>query len=233
MLLSAVTKCSLVDYPGYLAAIAFTPGCNFRCGFCHNPDFVLSDRVERMRPSFIPDLAFFRFLEERQGFLDAVSICGGEPTIHAELPDFIARIRDMGYRVKLDTNGSNPDMLARLFRDRLLDYVAMDVKCLPEEYPEVLGARMKPEAIRESIGLLLGAEIECEFRTTVHLPFHSLSRMEAIGNLVRGTKKYALQAYRPGKTLDPSFNGRIPTGLELEAIRSVLLQHVHSVEIRT
>jgi pyruvate formate lyase activating enzyme len=117
MLLSAVQPLTLLDYPGKVAAIAFLPGCNFRCRFCHNPEFVLPERIATIQKDFIAESVFFRFLEKRRGLLDGIVISGGEPTIHQDLPDFIRKIRSFGFLVKLDTNGTHPDMLAFLYNE--------------------------------------------------------------------------------------------------------------------
>ncbi len=116
MRLSGVQKLTHIDYPGKLAAIAFTPGCTLRCRYCYNPEFVLPDAIQRLTSSFIPESIFFRFLDSRRGLLDGVVICGGEPTIHRDLPEFLEKIRARGFLIKLDTNGGNPDMLEYLLR---------------------------------------------------------------------------------------------------------------------
>ena len=132
MQLSAIKKSTLLDYPGKLATIIFTPGCNLRCRFCHNPEFVLPEELEKIRHDFIGEEVFFRFLQTRVGFLDGVVICGGEPTIHKDLPEFCQKIKNLGFLVKLDTNGSNPEMLELLLEQKLVDYIAMDIKHSPE-----------------------------------------------------------------------------------------------------
>ncbi|MFA9262301.1 MAG: anaerobic ribonucleoside-triphosphate reductase activating protein, partial [Undibacterium sp.] len=135
MKLTAVQKFTLLDYPGRVACIAFTPGCDLRCGFCHNAEFVLPERLKELAGSFIDEEHFFAFLERRRGLLEGVVVSGGEPTIWRDLPEFLARIRSLGFLVKLDTNGNNPAMLRELFDRKLVDFVAMDVKTSLEEYP--------------------------------------------------------------------------------------------------
>lgn len=143
MQLSAIKKSTLLDYPGKIATIVFTPGCNLRCGFCHNPEFVLIEEIEKIRHDFISEEIFFRFLSTRIGFLDGVVICGGEPTIHTDLPEFCRRIKDLGFLVKLDTNGSNPEMLEKLLNQELVDYIAMDIKHTFDKYSEITENRIK------------------------------------------------------------------------------------------
>ncbi len=138
MNLSGIKKSTLLDYPGKIATLIFTPGCNFRCGFCHNPEFVLPDRVEKLRKDFISEEIFFRFLKTRIGFLDGVVICGGEPTIHSDLMGFCKKIKDLGFLVKLDTNGSRPEVIRDLLDANLIDYIAMDVKHTWEQYADLV-----------------------------------------------------------------------------------------------
>jgi len=128
MKLTAIQRLTLLDYPGHIACTVFTPGCNFRCHYCHNSEFVLPEKLEKIRRDFIPEETFFRFLERRKGKLEGVCVTGGEPTIHKDLPQFIEKIKAMGFLVKLDTNGSNPKMLADILEKKLVDYVAIDVK---------------------------------------------------------------------------------------------------------
>lgn len=167
MQLSAIKKSTLLDYPGKLATIVFTPGCNLRCGFCHNPEFVLPEEIEKIRHDFISEEVFFRFLKTRQGFLDGVVICGGEPTIHADLPRFCQRIKDLGFLVKLDTNGSNPEALGYLLDQKLVDYVAMDMKYIFGQYGALTGKNTDISRYKKSIELIKTRAPDYEFRTTV------------------------------------------------------------------
>ena len=185
MLLSAIKKSTLLDYPGKLATIVFTPGCNFRCGFCHNPEFVLPERVEKLRSDFISEEVFFRFLKTRVGFLDGVVICGGEPTIHADLPEFCRKIKDLGFLVKLDTNGNRPEVVSHLYEAKLIDFMAMDIKHTPEKYHALAGGTSDPENIRKSIGLIMNSGVSYEFRTTVSKGIHDISDMKGIGAFIR------------------------------------------------
>ncbi len=205
MKLSAIQKFTVLDYPGKVACIAFTPGCNMRCGFCHNPEFVLPERIRELAPSFIDETTLLRFLDKRQGLLDGVVVSGGEPTIWQSLPTMLRNIKARGFLVKLDTNGSHPTMLKALLQERLVDYVAMDIKTALPKYQELVGTTVKPESIQESIKLLHSTDIPCEFRTTLIKEIHTPEILEAILKLVTGAKQYFLQSYRPGHTLKACF----------------------------
>lgn len=166
MQLSAIKKSTLLDYPGKLATIVFTPGCNLRCGYCHNREFVLPEELQKIRHDFIGEDVFFRFLRTRVGFLDGVVICGGEPTVHADLPEFCRKIKDLGFLVKLDTNGSHPEMLEHLLRMEVVDYIAMDVKQSFDRYTEVTGKNTDISRYLRSIEIIRTGAPDYEFRTT-------------------------------------------------------------------
>lgn len=205
MKLSAIQRFTLLDFPGRVAAIAFTPGCDLRCGFCHNPEFVLPERLCRIAESFIPEDNFFRFLEKRRGLLDGVVVSGGEPTIWRDLPDFLGRIKALGFSTKLDTNGNNPDMLERLLAERLVDYVAMDVKTSLGRYHELAGSGAKLANIERSIGLIQESSIGYEFRTTLIREHHTDATLAELSSLLEGAEEWRLQTFRPEETLDPAF----------------------------
>jgi pyruvate formate lyase activating enzyme len=163
MKIAALGSVSLVDYPGFIAAVIFTQGCNFRCGYCHNPTLLNSDGP----PQFIAETDVLEHLNRRQCILDGLVVTGGEPTLQPGLETFIQQVKEMGFRVKLDTNGTSPPVLERLITGKLLDYVAMDIKAPPERYPEICGQSVDLAAVRESIQLLRQATIPYEFRTTL------------------------------------------------------------------
>lgn len=204
MKLSAIQRFTMLDYPGKVACIAFTPGCNMRCGFCHNPEFVLPEKIRELQGSFIEEETFFNFLKERQGLLDGVVVSGGEPTIWRDLPEFLGRIKRLGFLVKLDTNGNHPEMLGNLLKQNLVDYVAMDVKTSLAEYPK-LGGLVKPGNIAKSIEILKSGSIPYEFRTTFIKEMHTEDVLEDMKQLLRGAERYFLQTFRPGHTLHPVF----------------------------
>ncbi len=164
MKIAAIQRTSFVDYPGKIAAVVFTPGCNLDCFYCHNRMLLGNDGNYA---GTTPVSQVLEYLRERQGLLDAVVLSGGEPTLQPGLADFIHEIRELGYRVKLDTNGTHPTVLALLLDAGLVDYVAMDVKAPPEKYDSICGVSVDHDSIDKSIGLVLSGPVTYEFRTTV------------------------------------------------------------------
>lgn len=184
-------KTTLLDYPGCVAATVFMGGCNMRCPFCHNMNIVTSTD-----PPAYSDEDILKFLSRRIGLLDGVCITGGEPTLYGELPGLIGRIKDLGFKVKLDTNGTNPEMLGRLLADRLVDHVAMDIKSSLPFYGKACGIddiRLAP--IKESIDILKGCDTDHEFRTTAVEEFLDHDIIKDIGVLLEGADRYFLQGY--------------------------------------
>ncbi len=205
MRIASILPTTLIDYPGRVAALIYTPSCNFRCPFCHNPELVLPERIAAL--DLIPDERVLSLLDERRGFLDALAITGGEPTLQPDLARFIRRVKGLGYLVKLDTNGSHPEILRELFREGLLDYVAMDVKSPPERYPEFAGVEVDIALIEESIRLIESRAPDYEFRTTV-APGVTKGDIRAIARWIKGAKRYVLQRFTvPSEKslVDPSF----------------------------
>jgi pyruvate formate lyase activating enzyme len=209
-----IEKTTLIDYPGRVAATIFLLGCNFRCPFCYSAELVLPEKIKE-QPK-ISKKEILDFLKERRELLEGIVICGGEPTIHGKLPDFIRKIKDLGYSVKLDTNGSNPEMLKRLIDGKLIDYVAMDIKAplgakiqnskfKIQKYERATGVKADLNKIRESIEIIKKSEIDYEFRTTVVPTFHSKEDIIQIARDISPAKKYYLQNFRAEKTLDPRF----------------------------
>ncbi len=199
--IGGVQKLSLVDYPGHVAAALFLAGCNMRCGYCHNPELVLP---ERLAPS-IPVEEVMIFLESRVGRLDGVVISGGEPTIHDELPELCRIIKQLGFDVKLDTNGTRPEMVRTMIDEGLIDFVAMDVKGPLEKYVEIAARPIDLEAIVDSVRLMIDSGIGHEFRTTIVREQLEVADFEKIGELVKGAKRFALQHFRTGTTISPKF----------------------------
>ena len=210
MLISGVQQFTLLDYPEKVAAIIFTPGCNMRCRFCHNKEFVLPEEIKKIRPSFIPEKAVLNFLKSRRGKLDGLVISGGEPTVQPDLREFIEKVRAMDFLIKLDTNGNLPDKLKELVGDGLVDYVAMDVKVMPENYPDLVGNLAHPEKIQESIDFLKEGNITYEFRTTVIDGVHTDEEIQHMAELLKDADKLYLQKFRPETTLDPEFEKKEP-----------------------
>lgn len=194
MKIAGLQKLTLLDYPGKMACIVFTHGCNFRCPFCQNSPLVTEKLCDE-----ISEDEFFAFLSSRKGILGGVCITGGEPTLQKDLPDFIKKIKDMGFLVKLDTNGYNPQMLRLLLENKLLDYVAMDIKNSREKYSLTCGIDIDIHRIEESMELLKGSGIDFEFRTTLVKDFHSEKELCDISQWLEGTQKYFLQQFRDGE----------------------------------
>lgn len=221
-------KTTLLDYPGHLAATVFFGGCNFLCPFCHNASLVLSpDSLPA-----IPEDEILNTLKKRKGILEGVCITGGEPTLAVGLPDFIKKIKDLGFLVKLDTNGSNPGILEELLSQRLLDYVAMDIKNSPDKYPAAIGKdSFSLKNISESIRLLLADKIDYEFRTTVVKELHTSSDLVSIGEWIKGAKAYYLQAYKESEdVISPVFHSYSKE--ELLNMLPILLPYALKVELR-
>ncbi len=194
--IGGLQKCSLIDYPGEVSAIIFTRGCNFRCPYCYNSELVLPEKYSPL----IPAEEIFSFLEKRRGKLDAVAITGGEPCIQPDLPGFIRKLKKMGYKVKIDTNGSCPGVLEKVLP--LVDYIAMDVKAPPEKYSCIAGADVNIDDIKKSIRLIINSGKEHEFRTTVFRGGPTEEDFRKIGKMVEGAKKHYIQNFLPsGKVL--------------------------------
>ena len=240
MLISGVQKFTILDYPGKVACIAFTPFCNFRCGYCHNSEFVLPEKIEKIKDSFIPEVIFFNFLKSRIGLIDGVVISGGEPTLQKDLEDFILKVKELGFLVKLDTNGSNFSFVKNLLDKNLLDFIAMDVKSDFDDYLSISGFIGKEvdlvDNIKQSIRLIMDSGIDYEFRTTIAKNFVSKKNLLEIGKMINGAKKYALQNFRKGESvLDPSFNESMNySSFELEEISNILKNDfgIKSIELR-
>lgn len=195
-------KFSLIDYPGQLSTVIFTQGCNFRCPYCHNPELVESKLFQPPES----EEAILSFLKSRVGRLDGVVVTGGEPTLQPDLLQFLKKIKKLGFSVKLDTNGSQPDKLKLLLENKLVDYWAMDLKAPEEKYSEVIRTNLEFHLIQQSIDLIRRSEKDYEFRTTVVKGQLSGEDLMAIGRLIEGAERYALQTFIPAeKILDPAF----------------------------
>ena len=209
---------SLLDYPGKICSVIFLPYCNFRCPFCQNPDLITKpDKIPNIEPKKI-----FKHLKSRRKWLDGVCITGGEPCLHRSLPKFLSKIKELGFLVKLDTNGTNPEMLKELTEKKLVDYIAMDIKAPLKDYDKVTKVKVNKKAIQESIDLIRKSKIDYEFRITVIPKFTGKKEIEDIGKWLKGSKRYCLQQFRPLITLDESFkNERTYTPEELKELAEV------------
>jgi pyruvate formate lyase activating enzyme len=244
MMIGGWQKFSLLDYPDHMAAIIFTQGCNFRCPFCYNPMLVepigkLSDTSakaeenQKGRSLINPD-DLFAFLRERQGKLDAVVVTGGEPTIQSDLPEFLARIKDYAYKIKIDTNGANPKMIEKLLAAGLVDYLAMDIKAAPDKYDLVAGVQPELDKIRESVKLIMDSGRPYEFRTTLVPELHAPEDIAAMGEFIKGAEKWYLQHFRANtKLLNINFEKAQAFKMkELEEMRRIARKYVKMCEIR-
>ena len=189
--IAGLQKLTLLDYPGKVACTVFLPGCNLRCPFCHNASLVLPGR----QSSSMTQEAFLEFLRGRKGKLDGVCVTGGEPTLHHDLPELLAAIKEMGFALKLDTNGTRPQVLRQLLDAGLVDYVAMDIKNSPQAYAVTCGDVDVLELVQQSVRLLEESSIDHEFRTTVLHPYHTPQTLAAIGQWLQGTKQYFIQQF--------------------------------------
>jgi len=203
--IGGIEKSTLIDYPGRIACTVFLIGCNFRCPFCYSSELVLPEKI-KLQPR-ISQKDFFKFLKERQGLIDGVVICGGEPTISKDLPEFIRKIKKLGFLIKLDTNGSNPEMLKKLIKEGIIDYVAMDIKAPLEsqKYNRGVGVKVDLNKIKKSIEIIKNSGVDYEFRTTVVPTIHTKEDIIQIAKEISPAKKYYLQNFRPEKTIDPTF----------------------------
>jgi pyruvate formate lyase activating enzyme len=246
MFIAGLQKLTLIDYPDKVAAVVFTLGCNFYCSFCHNPELANYDannanRCESMR---IKEEDFFEFLKSRQGLLEGICITGGEPTLQGDLKEFITKIKELGFLVKLDTNGTNSKLLEDLICAKLIDYVAMDIKAPFERYAEITRRLVDLEEIKKSIKITMEAGFSAinsekglfdyEFRSTLVPGFHQVEDIKAMAGLIAGAKKYFLQNFiSQGKILDSNWlNRRSFTEKEMKEFQAVAGKLVEKCEIR-
>ncbi len=231
MLLGGLQKLTLIDYPGKIAATVFTVGCNFRCPFCHNPELVLARY--RTKHKLLSEKDFFAFIDKRKKKLDGICITGGEPTIQQDILEFIRKIKDRKFLVKLDTNGNCPDILKKAFDMELVDFVAMDIKNYVEHYSKACGVDVDTEQIKRSIKLIRSSKIDYEFRTTAVPGIHTHSDFERIGAWLKGSKKFVIQKYHDeGKILDEKLRIRQKNKtINLEKIKQKILPYFDHIEI--
>jgi pyruvate formate lyase activating enzyme len=234
MIISGIQKFSVIDYPEKTSCIVFTPGCNFRCGFCHNPEFVLPEEIATIKHSFFDDVPFFNFLKTRKGKLDGVVITGGEPTLQTDLLDFMKKIKDLGFFVKLDSNGNKTDILIKAIEKGLVDYIAMDVKTSIQEYKHVVGGMVNIDNIQKSIDIIMNSGIDYEFRTTVLPDLHTKEILKDMKQLISGAKKLYIQNFLSDITLDCSFASKSSFNYnELQDIAESFRDVVDIVEVRS
>lgn len=227
MRLGGLQRCSFIDYPGKMCAIVFTTGCNFHCPYCHNPELVDETAED------IPLDDFFAFLETRRGKLDAVTITGGEPTVHVDLLSFIERIKEMGFLIKLDSNGTRVSVLREAIERKLVDYVAMDIKSPLTKYSATVARPVDCASVAASIALLKEDKVPYEFRTTVIKSMLDTDDFHQIGKEIYGARIYYLQKFIPTKLLNPGFIRKTTyTDTEFSALQQLMSQYVQTCEIR-
>ena len=221
-------KLTLLDYPGKVACTIFIGGCNFRCPFCHNADLVLDYKHQNV----ISEEEIFKTLKKRQGILEGVCVTGGEPTLAPDLKSLLVKIKQLGYSVKLDTNGYRPEVLRGLVAEKLIDYVAVDIKNSPLKYAETVGvAHFNITKIQETINFLREGTVDYEFRTTIARELQDHEDMIKIGRWLKGSKRYFLQPYQESaRVINPIFTSYAKE--DLEQFRDDLQKYVAEVEIR-
>lgn len=225
MIISGLLKTTLLDYPNHLATTVFLGGCNMRCPFCHNAPLIETPTENYSQEEF------FEFLNKRKNVLEGVCISGGEPTLHADLPEFIEKIKHMGFLVKLDTNGTNPSLLHHLITKKLIDYVAMDVKSHPARYEICCGCKIDPDSIQQSVSLLKEGKVPYEFRTTLVSELHSLEDIKELGIFLQGADKLFLQNFVPALEVPNKNLHSIPSDT-LEEYKNTLRAYVPNTFIR-
>ena len=228
MKLIGMQKMTVLDFPGRVACIVFTFGCNFRCPFCHNASLVVGDGN-----SGISEDEVFSYLKKRQGILDGVVVTGGEPLLQKDIEDFLRKIKDMGFEVKLDTNGTFPETLKKIVNEGLADYVAMDIKNAPEYYAVTSGVEnLNLDKIKESVDFLINQnKVPYEFRTTIVAQYHSEDMMDEIGKFIKGAKNYYLQGFvDSGDTIVENLSALPKANMQKMADR--ISKYVENVSLR-
>ena len=229
MLISGLQKLTLLDYPGHVACTVFTGGCNFRCPFCHNASLVLPEQLAQDTD----EQQVLSFIEKRVGVLDGVAVTGGEPLLHKDIGSFLSRVKALGYKIKLDTNGSFPQLLSELVSSGLVDRVAMDIKNAPALYPQTVGLEsLDMEAVERSKNFLLEGRVDYEFRTTVVKGLHTAESLAEAARWISGAKEYYLQQYKDsGNVLDKDGLSAF-SDEQMHALAQGLREWVPSVQVR-
>ena len=231
MIIAGFQKTSLLDYPGKISSIIFLAGCNFRCQFCYVPQLVLPEKIKEIKG--FSENYILSYFEENKKFIDAVVFTGGEPTLNEDLPNLIEKIKSIGFLVGLETNGSNPKMLLNLIENKLVDYVAMDIKTRLEfkKYKEIVGNLNEEtfENIKKSIEILLSSSIDHEFRTTLMKEFHSIEDVIEICKSIREAKVYYLQNF---KKFNETLSQKSFTPFEKNEIKEIIERGKKFVNIK-
>lgn len=228
MIIKGFQKLTLLDFPGRTACTVFTAGCNFRCGFCHNALL-----VTETDDTFVPENEFFDFLKTRVGILDGVAITGGEPLLQKGIKEFMRKIRALGFMIKLDHNGTKPELLKEIIDEGLVDYVAVDIKNSPEKYAMTVGLNeLDITPIKKTVDILVNGSVDYEFRTTVNDELFTIEDFKKIGEFIKGAKRFFIQQFKDsGNLIEKDFFSPCPKET-LELFKSTVAPYVESVEIR-
>jgi pyruvate formate lyase activating enzyme len=219
MNIGGIQRNSFIDYPGKLSCVLFVSGCNFTCPYCHNPQLVKGNSTSS---NCLDEKASYEFLEKRMGFIDGVVISGGEPTLHRDLQILLEKIKRMGYPIKLDTNGSRPEVIKRIIDEGLTDYIAMDIKADPFDYPLSIARNYDPQSILSSIEIIRNSGLPYEFRTTCVKPIVNERSIRNILRTIKGAELYALQRFRAGHgVLEPRFFAKNGAGQNKDELRKL------------
>ncbi len=231
MKIASYQKFTLVDYPGKIATTVFTIGCNFRCPFCHNPELVNGPQLAIADKK--TEKEFFEFLKKRAGKLEAVCITGGEPSLQLDIIEFMKKIKDVNYLVKLDTNGTNPDVIEKALTEKVVDFIAMDIKSSLQNYHKAVNTKVDLDKIKLSVDLIKNSGIDYEFRTTVVPGIHTYKDFDEIAKWLKGAEHYSLQEYRDQKILDENLRQKTANKtLDLDKIKKTISKNFKKMEIR-
>jgi pyruvate formate lyase activating enzyme len=230
MVFAGMEPLTLIDYPNHLAATVFTYGCNMKCPYCHNAELV-TEPLNSTR--IVNEKDVLSFLDNRVDKLEGLAITGGEPTMHKDLPEFMKKVRDRGFKIKLDSNGSFPKRISNILDMEIVNYWAIDVKYEEELYEQGLNGGATIGGIKESIELLQSSGVKHEFRTTVVKGMHTEGTMHKIGEMIKGAKNYYIQNFREGPTIDPELSKENSFDIKrLETFKEIMEKYVEKVEIR-
>lgn len=229
MIINGLQKLTLLDFPGYVACTVFTLGCNMKCPFCQNKGLVIPECFQK--ESIIPEKDIMDFLKNRKSRLQGICITGGEPTLHSDLPDFIRKVKEIGYKVKLDTNGTYPHVIENLLSKNLLDYIAMDIKNDIPRYCRTAGEYVNIDNILKSIALIRDSGVEYEFRTTVTEELHDEKTFHNIANMIKHATNYSLQYYeQTDSVINPIYT--TPSDENMSAYCKIIQTYADNVIIK-
>lgn len=232
MQISWINNFSLIEYPGEISCIVFTPGCNLRCGYCHNSEFVLAEKLKDIYNNLINEKSFFNFLEKRKGLLTGVSICGWEPTMQKDLIKFCEKVKSMWFLLKLDTNWRSPNIINELLEKWLVDYIAMDIKNEIWKFSISAWVLIDEKSYIKCIDSIMNSDIDYEFRTTVIKWIHNKNSIENIVKYIKWSKNYSIQNFKWWNTLDEKFVWKSFSEKELEEFKNIAEKYIQNVNIR-